>query len=132
MPLSDDEQKLLDALEAQLHADDPRFARTFRRAGAPVRDRRRIGLGVLGIIVGLALLITSVALSAVWLGILAFALMAISGVWAATAPARPEGGGSAPGGGASGEPGTGGGRGSDFMQRMEERWERRSDPDGHR
>lgn len=126
MPLSDHEQKMLEELERQLFADDPRLARTFHQATRPRRDRRRIALGIAGIIVGLGLLVLAVALPAVWLGVLAFMLMVASGIWAATAPVRTVG---APAQAANGlaASSTAGSGSSAFMRRMEERWERRGD-----
>lgn len=129
MPLSDHEQRMLEELERQLSVDDPRLARTFRQSGAPRRDRRRIMLGIAGVIVGLGLLITGVAMSAIWLGAVAFALMVAGGIWAVTAPvrsARP----TAPGAPApTAHPSSAGGS-SPFMRRMEQRWDRRSETDG--
>lgn len=127
MPLSDHEQQMLEEMERQLFADDPRLARTFDHAVRPRRDRRRILLGVVGIVVGLGLLVLAVSLPAIWLGVLAFLVMVAGGVWAATAPmtrrsSSQEAGQTGPG--ASAAPGT-----SAFMRRMEERWERRGDSD---
>lgn len=133
MPLSDHEQKLLDEMERQLFADDPRLARAFHESTRPRRDRRRILLGVIGVVAGLALLVLAVAIDAIWLGVLAFLLMVAGGVWAATTPAvAPEGQREAVAAArqAAGRSGTGAkAPSSDFMRRMEERWDRRSDPD---
>lgn len=125
MPLSDHEQKMLEELERQLFADDPRLARTFENATRPRRDRRRVGLGVLGVVLGLGLLVLSVALPAVWLGVLAFALMVAAGIWAVTAPAQATDG-ARPAAGPRPVPSTDQQSGS-FMRRMEERWDRRGD-----
>ncbi len=127
MPLSDHEQQMLDEMERQLFAEDPRLARTFDHAVRPRRDRRRILLGIIGIVVGLGLLVLSVSLPAIWLGVVAFLVMVAGGVWAATAPmtrtaSGPEAGATGPG--APTAPGA-----SPFMRRMEERWERRGDSD---
>lgn len=135
MPLSEHEQRMLDEMERQLFADDPRLARAFDTPAGPRRDRRRIVLGLLGVLVGLGILVLAVALPAIWLGVLAFLLMLASALAAVTAPAVDDAE-------ADGEPATArtGRRGaaagaapagsSDFMRRMEQRWERRSDGRG--
>lgn len=130
MPLSDHEQKMLDEMERQLFVDDPRLARAFDHSTGPHRSRRRIVLGLVGIVAGLALLVLSVALPAIWLGVLAFLLMVAGGVAAVTAPTREgsdEGAGRPGGAPAAGTPS---GQQSAFLRRMEERWEKRSGPDG--
>lgn len=125
MPLSDHEQKMLEELERQLFAEDPRLARTFENASRPRRDRRRVGLGILGVVAGLALLVLAVALPAVWLGVLAFALMVAAGVWTVTAPVQTADG---PRPGTDGRPApTAEQQSGSFMRRMEERWDRRGD-----
>ncbi|MGP9694972.1 DUF3040 domain-containing protein [Brachybacterium sp. AOP25-B2-12] len=126
MPLSDHEQKMLDEMERQLFADDPKLARAFHASPQQRRSRRRIILGLLGVGIGLALLVLAVALPAIWLGVLAFLIMVAGGIAAVTAPSRTT----------EGEPAEADGRStaaasqSAFLRRMEERWERRSGPDG--
>ncbi|EWS81247.1 DUF3040 domain-containing protein [Brachybacterium phenoliresistens] len=126
MPLSEHEQKMLDEMERQLFADDPRLARTFQASTRPRRSRRRLVLGLVGAVLGLGALVLAVLLPAIWLGVLGFLLMLAGTLYAVTAPpAEP---GSAPGA----APATGQGpdrhRG-DFMRRMEERWEKRGGDD---
>lgn len=134
MPLSEHEQKLLEEMERQLFADDPRLARTFHRSTRPRRDRRRITLGILAILVGLVLLVLAVALPMIWLGVAAFVLMVAGGVWAATAPQVVDGrAGAAQAGRAGTSPAASGSASSRaFMRRMEERWDRRGDDDPRR
>lgn len=125
MPLSEHEQKMLDEMERQLYADDPRLARAFQPAPRRRRDHRRILLGLAAVGLGLVTLVAAVALPAIWLGVLAFIGMVSGAVYAVTAPSEPAGAGSAPGEGSRSP------RGSDsgFMRRMEERWEKRSGED---
>lgn len=126
MPLSDHEQKMLDEMERRLFADDPKLARAFDPAPRQRRSTRRIVLGLLGVGVGLALLVLAVALPAIWLGVLAFLLMVAGGIAAVTAPSRTVEGQSSEADGRSAAAASQ----SAFLRRMEERWERRSGPDG--
>ena len=132
MPLSEHEQKMLDEMERQLFADDPKLARAFRADDRPRHDRRRIGLGLLGVAVGLGLLVLAVALPAIWLGVLAFLIMLAGAIFAITAPAiGPDVAASSSAGPARrARAATSSGAGapqSDLLRRMEERWDRRSD-----
>lgn len=130
MPLSEHEQRMLDDLERQLFAEDPRLARTFAQATRPRRDRRRILTGIIGVVAGLGLLILAVALPAIWLGIVAFGLMVAAGIWAATAPVPGTGRERAAARRAQGAPG--GSSSSPFMRTLEQRWDRRRGGSGLR
>ena len=134
MPLSEHEQKMLDEMERQLFADDPRLARAFAPKKNPRRSGRRIGIGLGGVAVGLVILVLAVALPAVWLGVIAFIGMLAGAVYAVTTPTSssssgPEG----PGGGGPGPQGPSSPRdnGGNFMQKLEQRWEKRSGEDGY-
>lgn len=127
MPLSEHEQKMLDEMERQLFADDPRLARAFRSSSRDRRSRRRIVLGLAGVVIGLGVLVLAVSLPAVWLGVLAFLLMLAGAVYAVTSPKNRPGPESGSGGDAPTQPTQGG---NDFMRRLEERWEKRSGDDG--
>ncbi len=142
MPLSEHEQKLLEQMEQQLLADDPRFATTMREprrvAGG---GRRRTLAGIAAIGLGLGLVVLALVDSTIWLGVLAIALMFAGLIIALTGPrgrgpAGPLGtvgvdGRTVSRGGSrrSGPPSRG--RGSrpsgTFMQRLEQRWDRRRD-----
>lgn len=129
MPLSEHEQKMLDEMERQLFADDPRLADAFgsQRSAAPRRDGRRILLGLGAVVLGLVLLVVAVSIPAIWLGVLAFLGMLAGAVYAVTAPAAD--------GSAARTTRAAGGRTGDsarsgaFMRRVEERWDRRNDSD---
>lgn len=122
MPLSEHEQRLLEQMERQLYADDPKLASTLRGTGGALRSRHRLLLGVLGVAGGLALLVAGVA-AALWpLGVAGFLVMLGGGWWASTgwssgptgvAPVSPQ------------SPKTS--QRSGFMNRIEERWDRRRD-----
>ncbi len=124
MPLSEQEQKMLDEMERQLFADDPRLARAFRPRHTPRRDGRRILLGLGGVVLGLIALVAGVALSAVWLGVLAFIAMVVSAIYAVTAPVQDGTSSDQQGHPSRGQ--RGGRQNSGFVKRMEDRWEKRS------
>ena len=128
MALSDHEQQLLDQLEKQLR-DDPSFARSLSEepqlGTAGGFSATRVVIGVVGVVVGLA-----IVLGAIWtgwwpLGILGFIVMVAGGFWSMSSSGSQA---SAPTGGTAGtarKPGTGSQRGPGFMDRMEDRWDRR-------
>ena len=82
MPLSEHEQKMLDEMERQLFADDPRLAKAFAPKAPPRRNGRRIIIGLGAVVVGLGVLVLAVSLPAVWLGVIAFIGMLAGAVYA--------------------------------------------------
>ena len=102
MPLSEHEQRLLDQLEQQLHAEDPKFANALSTAPSRSLSTRNIVIGVLVMIAGLLVLLGGVATHLILLGILGFLIMgggvyiAVSkpkfgdGAKARTSPARSQ------------------------------------------
>ncbi|MBK8866800.1 MAG: DUF3040 domain-containing protein [Dermatophilaceae bacterium] len=127
MALSEHEQKLLEQMEQALYAEDPRFASRIRTQSIAGQSRR-MAMGIVGILVALGLVVAAALNQAIWLGAIAFALMVAVGVWA-FAPTRRSGpaGVVDPSGrvkptGKAARPAAGDG----FMQRIEERWDRRS------
>lgn len=140
MPLSEHEQKLLDQMERALYAEDPRFATHMKGRGPGTAGRRRIVVGACVALVGLGLVIAGVSNSLIVLGVIGFALMVGGVAWAATpVRTRPtvqsvdahgrQGAPRATGQGATKAKATKRtkrpGQGGSFVQRMEERWERR-------
>ncbi|SJN45425.1 DUF3040 domain-containing protein [Luteococcus japonicus] len=80
MALSEQEQRLLEQLEASLAADDPTLARALRGDGpAPRLQRRHAGVMLLGLAVGLVGLIGGMQLHPV-VSVLGFVVMLISAV----------------------------------------------------
>ncbi|MCZ3386913.1 MAG: DUF3040 domain-containing protein [Actinomycetia bacterium] len=124
MPLSEHEQRLLEQMERQLYAEDPKLASTLRGTGRSLRSRHRLLFGVIGVGAGLALLVAGAA-SQLWpLGVAGFLVMLGGGWWASTGwqgaargptPASPQTPKSS--------------QRSGFMHRIEERWDRRRDGD---
>ncbi len=80
MPLSEHEQRLLEQMERALYAEDPKLASTLRGSDLRHHQRRRIALGTLGVVAGLALLLAGVTLG--WgVGLAGFLLMLVSAWW---------------------------------------------------
>ncbi|MDN5688851.1 MAG: DUF3040 domain-containing protein [Brachybacterium sp.] len=132
MPLSDHEQKMLDEMERQLFADDPRLARAFAPTKSRRRSGRRIAIGLGGVVVGLGVLILAVSLPAIWLGVIAFIGMLAGAVYAVTTPSSSSQEGPSDSGGGGGGSGPSTPRGDDggtFMSKLEARWEKRSGDD---
>lgn len=125
MPLSDHEQQLLDELEKQLRSEDPRFAKNIASDTKSSLSARRILLGILLAVGGIMLALFAISLGTVWsivLGVVAFGVLVVGGLIALTpgkssraaAPQRAS------------KAGPGAAKKSSFMERMEERWDRRS------
>ncbi|KRE55546.1 DUF3040 domain-containing protein [Phycicoccus sp. Soil748] len=139
MPLSEHEQQLLEQMEQALYAEDPKFASQMQGAGARAAARRRVAIGVVGVVAGLALVLVGVN-TTMWIGAVGFAVMVAAVAFALTPPRRGKTvlGAVQPDGtvrrsvprGKTGQ-GARGAKGArahgSFMHRMEERWDRRRD-----
>ncbi len=73
MPLTDREKQILDDIEKNLSAEDPRFARGIRQPWSSKVRQVKVGLGLF--VVGLALLLGFFATQVVLVGVIAFAGM---------------------------------------------------------
>ena len=133
MPLSEHEQQLLEQMEQALYAEDPKFASQMQGAGAKAAARRRLVIGVVGVVAGLALVLVGVN-TTMWIGAVGFAIMVAAVAYAVTPPRRKTKLGTvqadgtvrrATPAGKPKPPKTG-----SFLHRMEERWDRRRD-DGY-
>ena len=60
MPLSEHEQQMLEQMEQALASEDPRFAHQMRGGTTLAVRRRRLVLGILGVVIGLALVVVGV------------------------------------------------------------------------
>jgi hypothetical protein len=124
MPLSEQEQRLLEEMERNLYRNDADFVHAVGGVRGRRPNYRSIVLGVLLAVAGVGALIAGVALQLLIVGIIGFALM-FAGVLLAITPARrgaarpapPEGSTSAKAHRSSGG----------FMDRLNERWDRRQD-----
>jgi hypothetical protein len=134
VPLSEHEQQLLEQMEQALYAEDPKFASQMQGAGARAAARRRLAVGVLGVVAGLALVLIGVS-TTMWLGAAGFAVMVAAVAFALTPPRRRARLGTVQADGSVRRPTPAprtktGGRSKStgsFMHRLEERWDRRRD-----
>lgn len=128
MPLSEHEQKLLAQMEQALYAEDPKFATTLTGRQRGVGSLSRALVGIASVAVGLTLIIVGLS-AGLWLSIIGFVIMFGGVVFAVAAPApRAK---TTDGQAAGKAPRTAKAKQrSSFVQRMEERWERRSDGGG--
>jgi hypothetical protein len=119
-------------MERALMAEDPKFATSLRH-GSSGADRRRIVAGVIGALVGLAILLAGVSTNLVPLGVLGFIVMlgavflVISGVRHGGPAKQGQTGTAAPM--PKSDPKQSGGK-SGFMAKFEQRWQDRNRRDG--
>jgi hypothetical protein len=130
VPLSDNEQRLLEQMERALYAEDPKFASTMRGAARRGGSLPRMAIGITGVLAGLVVLVLGVASGNVVIGVLGFLSMLAGTAYALSSRRRPAAGG--PTGvvtkdGAVRRPGGSRQKKAGFMQRMEQRWDRRRD-----
>ena len=131
MALSEEEQRLLDQMEAALAAEDPKLVNALRGTGTRRVHRRRAAIAGIGFFLGLALLISG--MSTTWfLSVLGFVVMVAAAVTAIYSWPHV---GSGPDPGRNADrpkaPQTSGPDDSQgFMDKMEERWRRRRDETG--
>lgn len=95
MGLSEKEQKILEQLQAQLAQDDPRFASRMEEEAESVSEsgysfsRRRITIGILVFVLGIAGLLVGISTQLIVIGILGFVVMVVGVVYGTN---RPKGG----------------------------------------
>ncbi|WP_349904686.1 DUF3040 domain-containing protein [Parafrigoribacterium humi] len=131
MPLSEQEQRLLEEMERSLYHTDADFVATVSSHGGK-RNYTTIVVGILVGILGIAAIVTGVMTRLPIVGIAGFVVMFVGVLVAISAP-RSKLGPAAN----QGSPTVGGASGSgkapkpDFMQRMNDRWEKRQDGHDH-
>lgn len=123
MPLSEQEQRLLDEMERHLLRNDADVVSAPR--GGRTLSYRNVVYGTVLVLVGLGALIIGVS-TVIWIGVIGFVLM-LGGVILAVTPLRsapesPSLDGTGPRSSAS--PGSAP-KASSFMDRMNDRWDRR-------
>lgn len=136
MALSDEEQRLLEQMEAALAAEDPKLVNALRGTGVRRVHRRRAAAAGVGFFLGLALLVAGISLEgevvSVVVSVLGFVVMVAAAVIAiyswqhvgtsvdqARTPPR-----------ATSAQGSRSVDGQGFMDKMEERWRKRRDESG--
>lgn len=135
MPLSDREQQLLKQMERALFEEDPRFASSMAGGPRTARNRRRLIVGVGGVLLGLSTVLSGITLlrgtlQQVIVGGIGFAVMVAAVVYALTESKTalhvvPDPSGAAKGASAAKAKGRKGS--STFMTKMEQRWDKRRD-----
>ncbi|CAN5153423.1 DUF3040 domain-containing protein [soil metagenome] len=127
MPLSEQEQRLLDEMERNLYQNDADFvASVGGRRTKP--NARSITIGILIAIIGIAALITGVVVRQPVVGVIGFAIM-FAGVLIAVAPPRrlaspaPRSNSPKPTGAKTGA----GRKSGSFMDGLNDRWDRRNE-----
>ena len=127
MALSEHEEALLQQMEEALYAEDPRFASRIEKTKSRGLGRGRVVVGVVAGVAGLALVVFSAMSSNIWLGAGGFAIM-VAGIVYAITPSRTKL--AAVGSDGTTKPRAGkvkasSSRQGTFMERLEERWEKR-------
>lgn len=121
MPLSEQEQRLLEEMERSLYQSDADFVATVGSHNSRP-NYRWIVIGILVGLLGIIGIITGVATQIPLIGILGFAIMFVGVLLSlrrSAAPSTPAGRGSKPA------------PRSSFMDRMNARWDKRQDDRGH-
>lgn len=126
MPLSDEEARLLHQLEQSLAAEDPDFASTLRGSKLFAHNRKVAVISGLGFIVGIAVMFSGVLVPNVILGVVGFLGMLVAAYLFLNAYRRGIGSDEQPTASPAPKPS------GSFVDRMEERWNRRQDGDDYR
>lgn len=132
MPLSEHEQRMLEQMERALYAEDPKFASALEGSGLRTYTRRRVYQAVAGFLMGIALLMAGMVAQQIWVSVVGFLVMLGCAVLAVTGWRKAPKPGEQPAGAA----GSAGARRQarqrrSMMDRIEQRWQRRRDEQGH-
>ncbi|ATL82263.1 DUF3040 domain-containing protein [Streptomyces malaysiensis subsp. malaysiensis] len=131
MPLSEHEQRMLEQMERALYAEDPKFATALEGSGLRTYTRRRVYQAVAGFLVGIALLMVGVIVPQIWISVVGFLIMLGCAVLAVTGWRKAPKPGEAQQGGGGAAPRRQGRQRRSMMTRIEQRWQRRRDEQGH-
>ena len=127
MPLSEQEQRLLEEMERNLYRNDADFVHAVGGVRGRRPNYRALVLGILLAVAGVGALIAGVALQLLIVGIVGFAIM-FGGVLLAITPSKRGASAAAPAEpSVSSKPGRSSGG---FMDRLNDRWDRRQDGHG--
>ena len=129
MPLSEHEQRMLEQMERALYAEDPKFATALEGSGLRTYTRRRVYQAVAGFLVGIALLIAGMVTLQIWVSVVGFLVMLGCAVLAVTGWRKAPKPGEQPAAGPQARRQSRPKR--SVMDRIEERWQRRRDEQGH-
>ncbi|MGP3981297.1 DUF3040 domain-containing protein [Streptomyces sp. KR80] len=134
MPLSEHEQRMLEQMERALYAEDPKFATALEGSGLRTYTRRRVYQAVAGFLVGIALLMAGMVAQEIWISVVGFlvmlgcAVLAVTGWRKAPKPGEQQTDGAAQGGHPRRHHPR---QRRSMMDRIEQRWQRRRDEQGH-
>jgi hypothetical protein len=133
VPLSEEEQRLLEQMEEALAAEDPKFVSALRGASARTHHKRITILAACGFVVGIAVLMAGAVLTLTVVAVAGFVIMlgcayiALSHFRRIGEPDVPDNVHPITGAKGHSEKGATAPRHSGFMNRMEDRWRRRRD-----
>ncbi|ROQ40845.1 DUF3040 family protein [Frondihabitans sp. PhB188] len=134
MPLSEQEQRLLEEMERSLYNNDSDFVTTMNsRRGRP--SYTLVVVGILGALAGVAVVVAGVAFRQPLIGVAGFILLLAGALFAIAPPRRRGSLGPAPVPPQSSTPGGSAGRngrkagGGSMMDRLNDRWDRRQGGD---
>jgi hypothetical protein len=125
--LSDEEQRLLEQMEAALAAEDPKLVNALRGTSVRRVHRRRAAIAGVGFFAGLGLLSAGISINP-FLSVLGFVIMVAAAVTAIYSWQHVGGNADAAHGRDRAKTSQGSrADGQGFMDKMEERWRRRRD-----
>jgi hypothetical protein len=140
VPLSENEQRLLEQMERALYAEDPKFASALRGADPRTHARRRVIKASVGFVLGIALLMVGVIAKLPIISVIGFVVMLSAAFFALSSWRQIPAAGSptaTPSGAPRASRGQRGPRAGrpprgrqGVMNRLEERWNRRRDQNG--
>lgn len=140
MPLSEQEQRMLEQMERALYAEDPKFATALEGSRLRTYTRRRVYQAIAGFLVGIALLMAGMVAQQIWISVVGFLVMLGCAVLAVTGWRKAPKPGEQPAAGPQGQQSQGRSTGRrqgrqarqrrGVMDRIEQRWQRRRDETG--
>ncbi len=142
MALSEEEERLLDQMEAALAAEDPKLVHTLSGKGTRRVHRRRAAVAGVGFFVGLGLLVGGMSIGmasrpaiGIAVSVVGFVIMVVAAViaiyaWQHVAGAQDQSGRSTDRLKTQPSSAGGGANNQGFMDKMEERWRKRRDESG--
>lgn len=80
MPLSDEEQRILEEIERQFRRSDPRLVKNAEQTSAYRHSAKQIKIGAAGFLLGLAVMVFGFSTSLL-IGLLGFAVMLAGALW---------------------------------------------------
>lgn len=81
VPLSEDEQRILENIEAQLEQEDPKFVREVSRTSVYTHAGRQLKLAIAGVVLGFLLMVVLLSISVPLSLVAGFGLAFTSAVW---------------------------------------------------